>query len=51
MAITVDGELPRGVTAKDIILGIIKRIGVGGGVGYVIEYRGRPSRRCRWRAG
>jgi 3-isopropylmalate/(R)-2-methylmalate dehydratase large subunit len=40
MAITVDGELPRGVTAKDIILGIIKRIGVGGGVGYVIEYRG-----------
>jgi len=40
MAITVDGDLPRGVTAKDIILGIIKRIGVGGGVGYVIEYRG-----------
>ena len=31
---------PRGVTAKDIILGIIARIGVDGGVGYVIEYRG-----------
>ena len=40
MSITVVGERPRGVTAKDIMLGIIKRIGVGGGVGYVIEYRG-----------
>jgi 3-isopropylmalate/(R)-2-methylmalate dehydratase large subunit len=40
MAITVNGELPIGVTAKDIILGIISRIGVAGGTGYVIEYRG-----------
>jgi 3-isopropylmalate/(R)-2-methylmalate dehydratase large subunit len=40
MAITVDGSLPFGVTAKDIILGIISRMGVGGGVGHVIEYRG-----------
>ena len=40
MAITVDGELSSGVTAKDIILGIIARIGVDGGVGYVVEYRG-----------
>ena len=40
MAITVDGDLPFGVTAKDVILGIISRIGVGGGVGSVIEYRG-----------
>ncbi len=40
MAITVDGDLPFGVTAKDVILGIISRIGVGGGVGHVIEYRG-----------
>ena len=40
MAITVDGELPAGVTAKDVILGIIARIGVGGGTGHVIEYRG-----------
>ncbi len=40
MAITIDGELAAGVTAKDIILGIIARIGVDGGVGYVVEYRG-----------
>lgn len=40
MAITVDGELPVGVTAKDVILGIIARIGTGGGTGKVIEYRG-----------
>lgn len=40
MAVTVDGDLPTGVTAKDIILAIIAKIGVDGGVGYVIEYRG-----------
>ena len=40
MAVNVNGELPVGVTAKDIILGIINRIGVAGGTGYVIEYRG-----------
>ncbi len=40
MAITVEGELPSGVTAKDLILGIIAQIGVGGGAGHVIEYRG-----------
>jgi len=40
MAIAVEGDLPTGVTAKDIILGIISRIGVAGGTGYVIEYRG-----------
>ncbi len=40
MAVNVNGELPTGVTAKDIILGIINRIGVAGGTGYVIEYRG-----------
>ena len=40
MAINVNGELPLGVTAKDVILGIISRIGVAGGTGYVIEYRG-----------
>ncbi len=40
MAITVDGELPPGVTAKDIILAIIGAIGTGGGMGHVIEYRG-----------
>jgi 3-isopropylmalate/(R)-2-methylmalate dehydratase large subunit len=40
MAITVDGALPTGVTAKDIILGIIARIGTAGANGHVIEYRG-----------
>ena len=44
MAITVDGELPPGVTAKDIILAVIARIGTGGGQGYVLEYRGSAIR-------
>ncbi len=44
MAVTVDGELPAGVTAKDIILAIIGRIGTGGGVGHVVEYRGSAIR-------
>ena len=40
MSITVDGDLPPGVTPKDVILGIIARIGFNGGGGHVIEYRG-----------
>ena len=44
MAVTVDGELPAGVTAKDIILAIIGEIGTGGGIGHVIEYRGSAIR-------
>src|SRR5438309_11223823 len=44
MAITVDGDLPPGVTAKDVILGIIGRIGTSGGVGSVVEYRGSAIR-------
>jgi 3-isopropylmalate/(R)-2-methylmalate dehydratase large subunit len=44
MAVTVDGELPAGVTAKDIILAIIGTIGTGGGMGHVIEYRGSAIR-------
>ena len=40
MAVTVEGELPPGVTAKDVILAVIGRIGTGGGIGSVIEYRG-----------
>ncbi len=44
MAITVEGELPAGVTAKDIILAVIARIGTGGGQGYVLEYRGSAIR-------
>ncbi|MCE7000808.1 3-isopropylmalate dehydratase large subunit [Saccharothrix sp. S26] len=40
MAVTVEGELPPGVTAKDLILAVITRIGTSGGQGHVIEYRG-----------
>lgn len=40
MAINVDGTLKPGVTAKDIILAVIAKIGTGGGQGYVLEYRG-----------
>ncbi len=44
MAITVNGKLPAGVTAKDLILAIIAQIGTGGGQGYVLEYRGEAIR-------
>ena len=44
MAVVVDGDLPLGVTAKDVILAIIGRIGTGGGIGSVIEYRGSAIR-------
>jgi 3-isopropylmalate/(R)-2-methylmalate dehydratase large subunit len=44
MAVNVDGLLPAGVTAKDVILAIIGRIGTGGGIGSVIEYRGEAIR-------
>ncbi len=44
MAVTVNGELPNGVTAKDIILAVIARIGTAGGTGHVIEYRGSAIR-------
>jgi len=44
MLVRVDGDPPLGVTAKDIILGIIGQIGVGGGVGHVIEYAGAAIR-------
>ncbi|MCU1498242.1 MAG: 3-isopropylmalate dehydratase large subunit [Acidimicrobiales bacterium] len=44
LAITVDGELPEGSTAKDIILAILGRIGTGGGIGSIAEYRGSAIR-------
>jgi 3-isopropylmalate/(R)-2-methylmalate dehydratase large subunit len=44
MAITLDGDLPAGVSAKDITLAVIARIGTGGGQGYVLEYRGAAIR-------
>ncbi|MDH5373784.1 MAG: aconitase family protein, partial [Acidimicrobiia bacterium] len=44
MAITIEGDLPQGVTAKDIILGIISRLGTAGATGHVVEYRGSTIR-------
>ncbi len=44
MAINVEGKLRPGVTAKDIILAVIAKIGTGGGQGYVLEYRGSAIR-------
>ncbi|MGL5858404.1 MAG: 3-isopropylmalate dehydratase large subunit [Angustibacter sp.] len=44
MAITTTGELPPGVSAKDLILAVIARIGTGGGQGSVLEYRGSAIR-------
>ena len=45
MAINVEGSLRPGVSAKDIILAVIAKIGTGGGQGYVLEYRGEAIRR------
>jgi len=44
MAVEFDGPLPTGVTSKDLILGMIAQLGVGGGQGHVIEYRGEAIR-------
>ncbi|MDQ2851545.1 MAG: 3-isopropylmalate dehydratase large subunit [Actinomycetota bacterium] len=44
MAVNVEGTLRPGVTAKDVILAVIAKIGTGGGQGYVIEYRGSAIR-------
>ncbi len=44
MAVRVEGSLPTGVVAKDVILGIIGRIGTGGGIGHIIEYQGSAIR-------
>ena len=40
MAVTVNGALPAGATAKDLVLALIAQVGTGGGQGYVVEYRG-----------
>ncbi len=40
MSVEVTGELTKGVTAKDVVLAVIRKIGVDGGIGHVIEYRG-----------
>jgi len=44
MAVEVEGSLPAGVTAKDIVLAIIGNIGTGGGIGHLVEYRGSTVR-------
>ncbi len=44
MAVTVEGDLPTGVSAKDLTLAVIAQIGTGGGQGYVLEYRGSAIR-------
>ena len=41
MAVTVNGSLPDGVTAKDLVLTLIAHTGTGGGQGYIVEYRGQ----------
>ncbi|MEM7096227.1 MAG: 3-isopropylmalate dehydratase large subunit [Actinomycetota bacterium] len=40
MAITIDGELPEGATAKDVVLAVLARTGTSGGIGAIAEYRG-----------
>jgi len=40
LAVNVDGELPAGVSAKDVVLAVIAKVGTAGGQGYVIEFRG-----------
>jgi 3-isopropylmalate/(R)-2-methylmalate dehydratase large subunit len=44
MAVTVEGDLPAGTTAKDQVLALIAQVGTGGGQGYVVEYRGDAIR-------
>jgi 3-isopropylmalate/(R)-2-methylmalate dehydratase large subunit len=45
MAVTVTGELATGVTAKDLVLALIAKVGTGGGRGHIVEYRGEAIRR------
>ena len=49
MAVTINGHLPAGTGAKDIILAVIAKIGTGGGAGYVIEYRGSAIEELPWK--
>ena len=44
LAVTIEGQLEPGVTAKDVVLAVIARLGIGGGTGHVIEYRGSAIR-------
>src|SRR3954463_1612390 len=40
MAVNIEGELPPGLTAKDVVLALIAKVGTGGGQGHIVEYRG-----------
>ena len=40
MAVNINGDLPEGVTPKDVVLALIAKVGTGGGQGYIVEYRG-----------
>jgi 3-isopropylmalate/(R)-2-methylmalate dehydratase large subunit len=44
LAVTVDGDLPASATAKDVALAVVGRLGTGGGIGHVVEYRGDAIR-------
>ncbi len=46
MLVQVEGRLPRGVTAKDIVLAVIGKIGTAGGTGYAIEFAGERHPRA-----
>jgi 3-isopropylmalate/(R)-2-methylmalate dehydratase large subunit len=50
LLVRAEGALPTGVTAKDLVLAVIGRLGIWGGAGSVIEYPAAPSARSRWRA-
>jgi len=50
MLIGVNGPLGRGVTAKDVALAVIGRIGTAGGTGYAVEFGGSEFAVCRWKA-
>ncbi|HEY4867384.1 MAG TPA: 3-isopropylmalate dehydratase large subunit [Candidatus Dormibacteraeota bacterium] len=44
LAVTIEGELPLGVVAKDVVLGLVSRVGISGGQGSAVEYRGSTIR-------
>jgi len=49
MAVVVNGTASSNVSAKDIVLAIVGRLGTGGGAGYVVEYRERPYETSPWK--
>ena len=51
MRVTLIGSLGAGVTAKDVALALMGRLGVGGGSGFALEFADRSSAACRWNSG